>query len=421
MKRKIFSLILIVVMLAVTRVSAQGSTDVKLVKAQSLTEMMSVNEARHAVLSPDGKIIAYSTQDSLCLYMLADQSKNCTSWPPLFREIPSLNWSPDSKYITFTENFFMYFRISNIWVFDVAKGIITDRTDQGVHGNFLKFVENKQPVDVDFLPTWNPATGDLYFFRSRRDQSTITLALYRMAPDRGDPMLVGDLTTYFSNAPYPFYSMLNEGFLDGPTTISPDGKQIAGVARLTKKEDFRNGIWTIDLSDGTPHFDVSSAHGFNGGLPSWQRDPLPVIQSLAWTKDQAGLVFVVENLLFDTTGVWHSLYYVDLKTHTVTPLLDFSKVASQPDFFKIGDNGRSPAAYQPGSAVLLRSKNLVLGINGNKGFGATGVTAIKLPPDTGDPAWLGNIDSFKLIPTQGVSVSTDETKVLMFGYLLTLQ
>ena len=43
----------------------------------------------------------------------------------------SIRWSPDSRYLAFTENFFRRFTEPDIWVLDTTTWNVTDITDDG--------------------------------------------------------------------------------------------------------------------------------------------------------------------------------------------------------------------------------------------------------------------------------------------------
>ena len=50
------------------------------------------------------------------------------------------------------------------------------------------------PALLDYLPTWNPVTGNLYFFRSIRSSDSTSLVLYRIPAAGSSPEQVMDLT-----------------------------------------------------------------------------------------------------------------------------------------------------------------------------------------------------------------------------------
>ena len=60
-------------------------------------------------LSPDGQRIAQTDGKDICLYSAAGTKQVCST-APYGVDQNSLRWSPDSRYVAFTENFFMFFR-----------------------------------------------------------------------------------------------------------------------------------------------------------------------------------------------------------------------------------------------------------------------------------------------------------------------
>src|SRR5690606_8830150 len=70
---------------------------------------------------------------------------------------------------------------SDIWLLDVAGGVLENRTDDGRRG---RYAEATGDYALDYLPMWDPATGYLYFWRSvSTDNETFELALMRLDPD----------------------------------------------------------------------------------------------------------------------------------------------------------------------------------------------------------------------------------------------
>lgn len=70
-----------------------------------------------AFLAPDGSRFAYLKANGLCLYSLAGEQGDCVA---LDRDVhidaETVQWSPDSTKLTFSENFLITFRDSDIWL-----------------------------------------------------------------------------------------------------------------------------------------------------------------------------------------------------------------------------------------------------------------------------------------------------------------
>ncbi len=82
-----------------------------------------------AFLAPDGSRFAYLKANGLCLYSLAGEQGDCVS---LDRDIhidaETVQWSPDSTKLAFSENFLITFRDSDIWLYDIATNTLKDLT-----------------------------------------------------------------------------------------------------------------------------------------------------------------------------------------------------------------------------------------------------------------------------------------------------
>jgi hypothetical protein len=409
----------------------------KLVKAQAVADLIGAPNVRWATLSPDGATIAYANADKtkgLCLYTLTNGQTACTPWPtPGFGGLEAfLYWSPDGKTIALTESTFMAFVDSDIWVFDVGAQTFADRTDDGVAGGFFGSSGMRPSAVLDYLPVWNPATGDLYFFRTEPAGASdsaaftamstpLTLSLYRLSPAGGDAKLVRDLASDLKAMQHPFPVFPStRRFLEGPAAISPDGKQLAVSLRSQDLKDATDGIWLLDLAGGASKQVVSSAGGFTAGMPSWAA-PVNSVDALAWTADGSGLLFAASNIKAADPLIDQNFYSVDLKTGTVTPLLDFSRYASRDDFSASGAGKNAPAFNVPSTGVFLASKGCFVAFLGRTKWGKPGVSAQCLPPAQAEPTWLGEVQDYKEVQTNTDSVSADGKTVLMYGYLLTFE
>jgi hypothetical protein len=418
MKIALLSTMMVLLAVVLSPVSAQSDIRLKVKAMRRFEEVVGEGaNPRIAALSPDGTMIARLEKDSICLFTFADGADRCTVWPDLLKSPTTLYWSPDSQAIAMHENVFQYFRDSDIWLFDTRTKTFSHPTDDNYYGDVLKMDET---VFLDYLPTWNPVTNKLYFFRSQKRPASerigYSLGLYSLSPEGGKPAQVGE---YINDLPGPF-SVFETTYitLDGASAIAPDGKQMAVLVRPREQDDPASGIYVLDLSGkAKPKQVVSSANGFAQGVPSWQK-PLPIATGLSWTADGKGLVFTAEDVSGTIRGVTRMLYHVDLATQKITPLLDFSSVKDAASFYKVDEEGNSPMLRVPMSAVYLPSQNLVLTYSGLPVTGKASIMALRLPSYQGQPVTLHTIETSGVIPMYTVSVSRDEKKVLMFGYLV---
>lgn len=395
-------------LLSVTRVSAQDNSMWKITEAKTLSDLLG-GIPRAAVIAPDGSAIAWlkGGADGLCLYHLDSQSQDCHSFPKDFRGSPvTMAWSPDSSRLAFTENFFINLVESDVWVFNVATSTFQDRTDDGVTGSAMKAGQGLQG-QFDYLPTWDPATGDLYFFRSTQPGDT---RLFRL-PATGDSEQVIDLSLVV-----PHLSIFR------PATISPDGKQMGVIVLGQHLDDPLNGVWTISLSSGLTQ-QVVTIDALQIGLPAWQEGkvrPLPL--QLDWAGND-GLMVVARDDQYISRQPAQNIYYVDLAKDAVTPLVDFSSIPDLKSMFQVGADDHSPLYTIPRIGVMLPDGKTYLYLHFDVGGDPDhigGVSSVALPPDGSSPAFVGSIPNFKLGPPD-YSSSSANGWVIMYNQLLKIE
>jgi len=133
---------------------AQDTSPVTVDSARPVTEIIGQNNAYLATVSPDGKYIAWGQQSGkrqdrvlqLCLFEFETAAKKCSDLSPdVFDGYPyQFQWSPDSRYIAFSENPIEIASESDIWLFDRKAGTFTDLTDDGLVGVWSYFPSEGQ-------------------------------------------------------------------------------------------------------------------------------------------------------------------------------------------------------------------------------------------------------------------------------------
>jgi hypothetical protein len=308
------------------------------------------------------------------------------------------------------------FNESDIWVFDHAAGTFANRTDDGVEGDFQS-VED-QEFALDYLPMWDRATGNIYFWRSvPTGTGEGTLALYRLDPQGGPAELVYD-KGLSDQLP-----LFNPGtfFMDGVSAISPDGTQLAAVVRAlgdaTETPD--SGLWVLDLTGETASArQLGGTADFQTALPEWQpQTAIPV--GLSWTSDGAGVV--VAAYAYDAFMPFTLLYYADVESGDMTPVVDFSNL-EQPDASNTNWPTYPTSAppyyfYTPVSASLTPAGDKLLIFSGARG--RSSVLASPLPPVGEMPAPVYDAESYY----SGVARSSrgDNAKVVMSEVMFTIE
>jgi hypothetical protein len=414
MLRRLIS-ILILTVIGISHVSAQDkAASWSIADIKAVADIFGPGYDLHYVrLAPDGSALAAGDpKRGFCLYPFAAAKVTCYPWPEKFRgfgRFSGFTWSPDGTTIAFTESLFDYFNESDLWVFDVQSGTYTDRTDDGNFGGILKPSKDGKPYLLDYLPTWNPANGDLYFFRSVRDTSGNTsLELYLFPLKDTEPKLVRDLSSDF-----PIFSVFRQ------PVISPDGSQMALIVLPNKRDDTRNGLWTLSLKDGKVT-QVATMDVFKAGLPAWGKDHSALMpETVSWVGDN-GLLVSAADYQFATMGVAQNVFYIDLTTQAAKPMVDFSDVPDRQAFFKVGPDGTSAMFRIPRAGVSSPDGKTFWYLNRDVAGEQAGISALALPLDGAAPRLLEKIDDFKVwvAATSPAQISADG-KALLYGYLVT--
>ncbi len=396
------------VSIASAQTPAPGDT---LMKAQGVADMTTDN-IHFEAMSPDGSSIAWINGSQLCFLNLSGDSsqQNCVDLPPHYRgfnQYSDLSWSPDGKTLVFTEDPFILALDSDIWTYDLASGTFQDRTDDNVFGSWIKD-SVKSSALIDYLPMWNPANGDLYFFRSTFDTSgNVTTALELMPLSRNEPKQAADYS-----GDLPTFSVYKAA------VISPDGKQLAITVLSNDLKDARNGVYTVSLKDGSLNR-VMTLDDFKLGLPDWAiqaGDFYPMM--LQWAGND-GLIVSTQNQDSLVQSLNQMSYYVDLTSKKATPLVDFSNVPDAVAFVKV-DNPNPPMGQMPRQGAVTPDGKHYLYVTTYIPEEAD-VYSMVLPPDGTPPSKIGMIDSFAIKPAASAlpAISNDGKHALLYGYWLT--
>ena len=411
-------------------------TQVRLVEIIALRDLNAEISAREALISPDAATIVWDAGRStgLCLYTLVDAEVVCAPYPDPLADIYAPVWSPDSRYIAFTENLPRYLRESDIWIFTAADRVYTNRTDDGLTGTaFADDPATQQNALLDLTPTWSP-NGDLYFFRSKyREEDTANL-LYRIpASDllgNSEPEQVLDFTAY-ADTPFPVYSRssgvpFSDDLLSGGAAVSPDRNQLAVLIRPADLAAPEWGVWLFDLEKmtATQILELGGSLQQSNLLPKWSAAALLFTPAgLAWTPDGKGLLLVIRDGV-QPEQVPPNVYYLDLASGALTPMVDISNL-DQATFTTGKDaDGYDFRANMPVVPVLSPSGNALLYTALAEGLSPR-LSLLPVPPPAGGatPIRLGALTGADLLPAATVSIGADGNtiRLIMFGLLITLE
>ncbi len=386
----------------------------ELADAAPLVEVTgSAERPYNPILSPDGSAVAWEEEEATCIYRFAEAETECFGWPPSAALRSSRynlsTWSPDGRYIAMSENLFLFFRDSDIWTLDTQTGRVIDRTNEGYFGGLMS-ADQPDDLPLDYLPTWNPATGELYFFRSQEREPLIvdvgyTLQLYKMGADSGEPELVRDLTLAVPG-PLPVYR---------PVAFSDDGTQLA---LLVLPQNYREspgaGIWILDLAgDGTDM--VASIPQLTSALPAWVDEGF-VPMSLQWAGDD--LVVWMENGQF-SAGLARTPVYLDLTTGEATSLIDYSAFSGPADYINARSDKRTVYDSAAAGAVLPGGGAYWLMVAGPNAQGMA-VFDLPFPGVGGEPSLIAEVDQTFGPGQDALPTFSDDGKLLMLHTLFTL-
>lgn len=230
-------MILSMLMMGQPRVSAQGGWTVVSKDVLSI-DFKNSPPAFGAVLSPDGKSVALHSSGTLCIYAVTGDKKTCleSNDPQLAQGVDatSLQWSPDSKQLIFTENFFLFFLHPDVWIMDVESGKVRFLTGDGKpHALDIK----KKPLDLalNLVPHWSKDGKTIFFLNCAApcDPTTPSVVMQTI-PSGAAPQQVATLTS--SN------SYVTLGY-----DVSSDGQHIAYIVSPFQSNDKSAGLWLYDV------------------------------------------------------------------------------------------------------------------------------------------------------------------------------
>ncbi len=286
------------------------------VRATLDTELPAGSRGTITLLSPDGQHIAQMTPISLCVYSRNIVEETCFSLDSqdISPDAGSLRWSPDSRYLTFSENFFTLFVHSTIWLADTETGELRALIEPPADRR-ISLTADDWPA-IDLLPQWSADGSSLYFLRfSRSDGVDEPTTLYRFDDTSEPPVEVGALHTHGIGATYALAAH-NEQVAFNVHIPAPPEQQGAWLWALDEDEPVNlhptenaQPIVSIDFSpDGTQLLltdyrlnfmavEDPSSSAFSllvaGGDEPQAIDPDRYVLSAGWSPDGNALAYIV--------------------------------------------------------------------------------------------------------------------------------
>lgn len=290
-------------------------------------------------LSPDGHTVivlgeftpaggASEQDDLICRYGLDKADLVCST---LEREagfepaLEHMSWSPDGTQIAMHEDYFLRMYESDIWLLDVASLTLTNRTDDGVYGKYLG--EKAGTSMLDYVPLWNPVTGDLYFFRSVDGDEGWSTTLCRLPKGGTEPEPVLDLGVDMSS-----WSVSDQS----QAAISPDGTRIV-IAPRAQKPPITPGLWVIDLAAATMT-PLAIIEDLQVAWPRWadeerlrRMDGIALwIEQVVWGPTSDTVIVKTYNDVYKEYIPTRNYLTLDVTNKTVTYLTDYEPFGSHP-------------------------------------------------------------------------------------------
>jgi hypothetical protein len=403
-------------------------SQVNLVSAVELSAVHAdINVQGGPIISPDASTLIWddSRVDGLCLYTFSNGTIECTPYPENLRSIFNMTWSPDSKYVAFTENFPYIRNESDVWIFSVEERRFYDITNDDVWGaDFLRAAG--EDATIDLHPFWNPENGDLYFFRSIVGVNSSINTVQRFDAGKllsGDtPEIVIDLAKCIDS---PATVYIYDDYDNFPSAvISADGKQLAILIRPHEPEAAQWGVWLSDLGSGTLEQVITLGDMRNPAFHAEgsMEDALLTPNGITWIGND-GLIVTISDPTRAAIMPNNVLYY-DIETEALSILVDFSDIEGAALYATTNDDGMAPIAYEP-RIVAISPNNNAIYYTGNPRF-SRDVSVLSLPPaEDGNMATRFEFfnEDMSIYPYMRSSVgeNDDHIRMIMIGMLFTFE
>lgn len=342
MVKKLYLLSVLISMLVVACTSRGGNTVPNPPSAKENASQLQVVSDRSAFIaetqllsfSPDGELFFGLRLGSLCIFDAATLAeKVCSTWEYTL-DLNSITWSYDSLRIAFTEDLTKLLNESDIWVFDIQTGTLSNLTNDGLEGNIetsLQGVESGiNDINLDSLPVWSPDGKTLAFIRSIYGTTKQTFLC--IIQSNG-----GEVT-----------KLLN---IDDQHVLAawrgmrwaPDGNKILFTITILADETGKNGIWSVEKNGKNAKQIVKQKEGWG----------YPVLYDVTAKGDMALIGYPRAIPQADKYPNLSFYELLNLKTGTLTPLKQSTVEDDSPEFYS-----PTQAIFSPDGSKVLYHYNL---------------------------------------------------------------
>jgi hypothetical protein len=349
--------------LDVANLSLSGTTELDLMTGPGRTA---------AYLAPDGLHVAHLDYDSLCIYE-GEQQQRCVDISAMRSvDTESIRWSPDSRYLTLTEDFYVTFVDPDIWLIDASDGTLRDLTDDSENeGEF----SDDTWLNIDLLPNWTDDGQIIYARFNRISRSEPPPEIHQIAVDGSGDAILGTIDT--NDDPFAIFALnvwrdklVYIYFAQGETPNN--GVWVSDLdganARQINQSNTRTPMSAVEMSPDGKYalyrVETTALRGEYTPETSWMRvveietgkeiliDPDHFVAGAGWSPQGSALIYATYDPVEQSGGV----FLTDMPGKAGQPLLEgrFNIPTGRlRQFFTWGANNTILLSRSPARGIVL--------------------------------------------------------------------